>query len=438
MQARKTFESQLTQLSLIASVPLFLLLVWVMIYAGISTPLVLLTILFSLITIIYCHTKIHQVSAYQFRSLCNLLDAMIQGDYSLRARSSEGDAALNELIDSINGLAIRLNKQRIESVESQLLLKTVINHIDVAIIALNDSNELVLSNPAANALFQLPEIKKDSELLHQLKQFEPLVCGENTVMTLKFGEQQGKFNVHMEQFREQGQQQKLLFITDVSVLLRIEERNAWQSLVRVISHEINNSLAPIASISETLRRLLSKQQDIYQHKDNLVEGLSIIAQRTNNLKDFVNSYKQIAHLPVPQKKITLMAELIKKIASLYVENNITVRQQADISLFIDPVQIEQVMINLVKNAVESAQNNPVEISWKTQNNRFYLYIKDEGLGIANPDNLFVPFYTTKKKGSGIGLVLCRQILEAHGGQLTLVNRDDCQGCLATVVLPVTI
>lgn len=447
MQTKKSFESQLVHLSLFASVPSFILLIAVMFFADISIFLILLTLLLGGVSIVYCHTQIHQKSDHQFRNLSNLLDAMIHEDYTLRARPSLGDVALNELVDSINMLSSRLNKQRIESIESQLLLNTIINHIDVAIIALNANSEPVLINPTAEKLLHISESTlQHSSLkqLEQLKQLGQLVSGQSMVMPLVFGNQQGKFNVHVEEFREAGKPHKLLFITDVRTILRSEERGAWQSLVRVISHEINNSLAPISSISQTLKRTLMREQNVESCKENLLEGFSIIAQRATNLGDFVNSYKKIARLPEPQKKLTSIASLVNKVIPLYQNplsqnSRIKVSSTKDVELFIDPIQFEQVLINLIKNAVESMQSidstGEVNLSWQVTNNQFMLTISDEGTGISNIDNLFVPFYTTKKQGSGIGLVLCRQVLEVHNGQLSLSNREDKNGCLAVIELP---
>jgi nitrogen fixation/metabolism regulation signal transduction histidine kinase len=441
-QNKKSFEVQLTQLSLLTSLPLFLLLVAVMIYANISIYLILLTVLISSLVMVYSHSKLHQKSAYQFRSLSNLLDAMVQGDYSLRARPSDGDEALNELVDSINSLSLRLNKQRIETTESQLLLTTVINHIDVAILALNENNELVLTNPAAKKLLQIPAELQEFDLIESFSQFDQIAAmtsGNSQVMSLSFANQQGKFNVHLEEYRENGKPQKLVFITDVSTMLRSEEHNAWQALVRVISHEINNSLAPIASLSQSLRRLLTRQEDLESHKDYLVEGLSIISQRSNSLTEFVNSYKQIASLPEPKKQANSVLELVNKTVALYPDESIEVRHIDDITLFIDAVQFEQVLINLVKNAIEAIKNTgeagKVVIHGQVNGAVFTLSLVDDGTGVSNVGNLFVPFYTTKSKGSGIGLVLCRQIIEAHGGKIYLTNRGGVRGCKATVELP---
>lgn len=410
-----------------------------MIYANISIYLVLLTILLSSITMVFCHIQIHKRSAYQFRSLSNLLDAMLQGDYTLRAYSGDDDIALKELILAINALAERLNKQRMESIESQLLLQTVINHIDVAIVALDEESNVVFYNPAAQKLLKVDEdLILEEKTDQQLNQLSTLQSGKSSVMSLMFSGQQGKFNVHLEEFREEGKQHKLLFITDVSTMLRTEERNAWKNLVRVLSHEINNSLSPIASISQTLKRFLAKHEDIQGHKDNLIEGLGIIAQRSNNLKEFVNSYKQIARLPAPEKKLTSIKSLIRKVSGLFHKNNITMENEEDIELNIDPVQIEQVLINLLKNADEAMKDNDsvgnIVIDWQRTHNTFVLTVRDEGTGITNTDNLFVPFYTTKQQGSGIGLVLCRQILEVHNGTLSLENRTKKKGCKATIEL----
>ena len=439
MQKKQPFENQLTRLSLVASLPLLILLLWVMIYAGISIYLILLTGLIAGMTVLYCNAKIHQKSAYQFRSLSNLLDAMIQGDYSLRARAGGNNGALDELVESINGLADRLSQQRLESVESQLLLRTVIEHIDVAIVALDNQNSISLINPAAQKLLQLEDKSATTNLLSQLKQVQQFSGGHNQVVDLKLANQQGKFNVHVEEFRESGEQQKLMFITDVRTLLRSEERRAWQNLVRVISHEINNSLAPIASISQTLRRMIERQGVTEDSRQDLLEGLTVVAERATGLSAFVNTYKQITRLPEPEKQEVSFNELLHKVVSLFESASLQVESDLSISLFVDPVQIEQVLINLFKNAVEAMQQvNPegvIRISWQIDVNIFRLHIMDEGAGISNLENLFVPFYTTKKQGSGIGLVLCRQIIEAHQGQLTLNNREDRQGCQAVIEIP---
>lgn len=439
MKKRHSFESQLTLLSLISSVPTIVLLLWIMAYAGISIWLILLTILLGSLLITYTSYRIYQKSEFQFRSLSNLLDAMTHGDYSLRARSDQGEGALHELVDSINGLALRLSQQRLESVESQLLLRTVIEHIDVAIVALSAENQISFLNPTARKLLLINEKYSNTKLLAQLSFVQSFSSGCSQVVELSLGNQQGRFNVHVEEFRESGLQNKLLFITDVRTLLRSEERKAWQSLVRVISHEINNSLSPIASISQTLNRLVRRQNTVCNNRQDLVEGLTIITERANGLSQFVDSYKQLAKLPEPKKQKVSIVALIDKVCALFPGQSIEVASQRDIELTIDPVQFEQVFINLIKNAIEAMSQidggENINIEWHASESFFTLSICDQGGGISNADNLFVPFYSTKKNGSGIGLILCRQIIEAHNGHLSILNNTDSPGCCASVEIP---
>lgn len=440
MKKRRPFEAQLTQLSLFSSVPLLLLLLWVMVYAKVSIWLTLLVALIGGLSVIYTSCRIHQKSAYQFRSLSNLLEAMIQGDYSLRARSYEGDSALDELVASINGLAQRLSSQRTESVESQLLLRTVIEHIDVAIVALSEANDISFINPAAKSLLQLGAKDSNATLLKQLSVVQSFPSGHHQVVELSLGRQQGRFNVHVEEFRELGLQHKLLFITDVRTLLRSEERKSWQSLIRVISHEINNSLSPIASISQTLEGLVNRDEgNVLENKKDVVNGLIIITERANSLSQFVDSYKQLAKFPNPKKQVISVLGLCTKIKYFFENKKIIINSKEDISLFVDPVQFEQVLINLFKNSIEamleSNLKGVIDIQWNVVNDFVRISIYDEGCGIGNLDNLFVPFYSTKSHGSGIGLVLCRQIVEAHGGYLTITNRVNVQGCCAHIEIP---
>ncbi|PHZ83879.1 sensor histidine kinase [Paremcibacter congregatus] len=442
MQKKRPFEAQLTLLSLIASVPLLLLLLWVMIYADISIWLILLTAFIGGILVIYTNHRIYQKSTYQFRSLSNLLDAMIQGEYSLRARSDQSDGALGELIVSINGLAARLNQQRWESVESQHLLHTVIEHIDVAIIALNEENKINFSNPAAKKLLWLDQADLNDKLMEQLTFVHNFSSGRHEAVELSLGHQQGRFNIHVEEFRDGGIQHKLLFITDVRTLLRDEERKAWQNLVRVISHEINNSLSPIASISQTLNRLIKRQGHSTENNKDLIEGLTIISERANGLRQFVDSYRKLAKLPEPKKQMVSILELLEKICVLFKDQSIVIETEVDVQLFIDPVQFEQVLINIFKNANEAmSQTNPkgvIRVEWYNTEYFFKLVICDVGCGINNSDNLFIPFYSTKKHGSGIGLVLCRQIIEAHKGRLSITNQTNSLGCNVTIEIPLII
>lgn len=437
---KQRFEAQLRKLSLIGSVPFYLLLLWTLIYADVSVWLVILCGFLGGILVLMVAYLTHQRAEYQFRSLSNLLEALTQGEYSMRAVSSQTGGALDELVDTINGLAERLSRQRWEADENQLLVNTIIDHIDVAIIALTEENKISFLNPAAEKLLLLDSKDSQQKFLRQLDFIQDFASGYNQVVEISFGQQQGRFNVHIEEFRKTGIQHKLLFISNVTSLLRSEERKAWQSLVRVISHEINNSLSPIASISQTLSNLVRGKKPLEENKSDVLEGLTIISERANALSQFVNSYKQIAKLPEPKKQQVSLRSLLEKTRALFSGQIITIETDGDVELDIDPVQIEQVLINLIKNSVEAMQqaksDAAIRIVWLEGHSFFKLKIYDQGNGISNPDNLFVPFYSTKRDGSGIGLVLSRQIIEAHSGQLVLENVVNPKGCCATIKLPV--
>ena len=439
MQKRRPFEAHLIRLVLLASLPLLLLLLWMMVLANISIWLILLTGLFGSLMILYASYSIYQKISYQFRSISNLLEALIQGDYALRARSDQSGGALDELVSAMNDLAQGMSQQRWESVESQLLLRTIIEHIDVAIIALTQNNQIRFSNPAADHLLQLHNTSSNQQLLQQLAFVQELTSGCHQLVELSLGYQQGRFNVYIEEFRDAGKQHKLLFITDMRSLLRTEERKAWQDLIRVISHEINNSLSPIASISQTLKRLIERDARGETLAEDVREGLHSISERAIGLSQFVESYKQLAKLPEPQIQPLAIRPLVEKIVALFHHTAIEIETETNFTLQLDPIQFEQVLINLIKNAVEAtALTNPssiIKIRWAVSHQFFKLDICDQGTGISNPNNLFVPFYSTKKKGSGIGLVLSRQIIEAHNGRLTLSNQDS-GGCCASIELPV--
>jgi nitrogen fixation/metabolism regulation signal transduction histidine kinase len=255
---------------------------------------------------------------------------------------------------------------------------------------------------------------------------------------LRLGHQQGRFNVYVEEFRELGVQHKLLFITDVRMLLRAEERKAWKNLVRVISHEINNSLSPIVSIGQTLTRLINRQDDAINNRKDLIDGLTIVTERADGLRHFVESYKHLAKLPEPTKKKTSVFKLVEKTCILFKNQQIEFESNPDFHLYLDPVQFEQVLINILKNAHEAMVQAPhgiIRIEWYANEHTFTFKVFDQGCGLGSTDNLFIPFYSTKKNGSGIGLVLCRQIVEAHNGRLSIANQIDSPGCCVIIEIP---
>jgi nitrogen fixation/metabolism regulation signal transduction histidine kinase len=265
--------------------------------------------------------------------------------------------------------------------------------------------------------------------------------GDDTrvLANMKFPGGTGRWGLRRTSFREGGRPHTLVVIADLSVPLREEELKAWQRLVRVLGHELNNSLAPIKSIAGSLTAILKRGQRAPDWEDDMRSGLEIIETRADGLSRFMQAYARLAKLPAPSLAPTDVASIIHRAAALETRRPIAVTGGPDLTANLDGAQIEQVLINLLKNAVEAVLENDggVRVSWQKQGTSFEVRIEDDGPGLANTANLFVPFFTTKPSGSGIGLLLCRQIAENHGGSLSLRNRDGgASGCLATLRLPI--
>ncbi|WP_094710330.1 PAS domain-containing sensor histidine kinase [Hahella sp. CCB-MM4] len=434
----RSLESTQRRLLLAASIPGVVMLLTIMIREAYSGYLVALVALLFTALIGYCALTISRRLNYQLDTLTNLVEAMANDDFSMRGKRFGKDDALNHLIDIINGLSESMNQQRLEVRQQQYLLSKVINNIDVGIIAFDAKEQLsFINNTAARLLdIDLAESQGWSSkrlTLNELSIESILSCPQNGVIEWQFPTRSGKFQIRQERYFENGQPQFLLFITDVSQLLRGEEYKAWQNLLRVVSHEINNTLTPIASLSQVLRQLLPVEPEFRDVDD----GLKIIEERAGNLKTFVESYRKLTTLPNADKQILDVAEIIKKLLPLFEHRQIELVSSKPAVLPIDPVLMEQLLINVLKNADEAMPEDlgAIAISWQFRNQYLIIEITDEGPGISNPDNLFVPFYTTKPHGTGIGLTLCRQIAEAHDGYFVLENRTDGKGGRVRITLP---
>ena len=377
------------------------------------------------------------------QTMANLLTALREGDFSTRARGANRDEPLGDVMSEINLLGGVLQEQRLGALEATALLRTVMEEIDVAIFAFDSHETLRLVNRSGQELLAQPA---ERILGRQASEMELADCltGEVTrVMNRTFPGGSGRWGMRRTMFREGGLPHQLLVIADLSQPLREEELKAWQRLVRVIGHELNNSLAPIKSIAGSLTTMLKRTPKAPDWEEDMIGGLEIIESRAEGLNRFMQSYARLAKLPPPTKLPVQIGPLLRRVVSLETRTQVTVVEGPDIVLSADAAQIEQVIINLVKNAVEASPEagqagEPtccVRAGWRVEGQWLDIVIEDDGPGIANPQNLFVPFFTTKPSGSGIGLVLCRQIAENHGGTLTLENRPDGHGCIARMRLP---
>jgi two-component system, NtrC family, nitrogen regulation sensor histidine kinase NtrY len=256
-----------------------------------------------------------------------------------------------------------------------------------------------------------------------------------TILAHRFAGASGRWEIRRRAFREGGWPHELLVISDLSRALRDEERQAWRRLVRVIGHELNSSLTPIKAMAATLRQLVNRDPLPQDFRADSAAGLEIIHDRAEALARFMGAYARLARLPQPAPRPIEYAPLVMRIASLH-DGRVAVAGGPTVQVHADADQIEQVLINLLKNAVEAAgESSHVRLAWHTADRELVTEIEDDGPGLARTDNLWVPFFTTKPGGTGIGLALSREIVENHGGRIALENRADARGCVARFSLP---
>jgi two-component system, NtrC family, nitrogen regulation sensor histidine kinase NtrY len=377
---------------------------------------------------------------FPLQTVSNLVAALREGDFSVRGRQSRSlkpDDTLEELIREVNELARTLHTQRLGAVEATALLSKVMEEIDVAVFTFGAENRLKLLNRSAARLLDLPSEAAIGQTAEQLGLSEYLREGTPGLLDAAFAGKAGRWEVRRSTFREEGLPHRLLVLSDLTRALREEELQAWQRIVRVVGHEINNSLTPIKSISGSLQSLMARPDRPGDWEEDLQRGLSIVGARAEALGRFIGAYTRLARLPQPRLQKVDIAELVRRVASLETRLPVAVADGSPLIIDADPDQIEQVLINLIRNAADASleTGGGVSINWSPRTSHVDLQIGDEGPGLANTSNLFVPFFTTKPGGSGIGLVLSRQIAEAHGGALRLENRASGHGCVAHLRLP---
>ena len=454
---RLRFEVRLTALLVALALPT-LVLASVMLYLWHVSVLVWVCVLVVLVlALAWLGSTIFQHIVRPLQTLSNVVAALRENEYSFRAREIGQGDALGDLAAQINELAGDLRVRRHREFETFALLERVVESMELPVFAFNEAAELQLTNPAARKMLQLPANSMLHHSATSLGLTGLLDCADNSVVTLTMHGREGRWMVRRSKFYQEGMPHTLLLLSDVSGVLREQERQAWQRLIRVLAHEVNNSLTPIKSIAGSLRSRVmrnfaapsttppSKFEASRQEVNpvDMEHGLAIIEERAESLNLFLQAYSQLAKLPPPVKSLSVAAPLLERICHLETRATVTLEVADDVVIYADPAQLEQALINLVRNAVDAAmQANEnksavrVKMVCKPQSDSTLILVEDNGTGLANPANLFVPLYTTKPGGMGVGLILALQIIEAHGGTLTVANRTDGPGCRAEIHLPV--
>ncbi len=430
-------ESRIVAMSLVAGLPAVLvsmILLWKLDF----TPKVqwTLTVLI-LIFWLGFSTALRSRVVLPLQTLSNLLAALREGDFSVRARGAGRNDTLGEVVMEVNALGATLLHQRLGAVEATALLTKVMEEIDVAVFAFDNSQCLRLVNRAGQKLMAQPAEKLIGKTAQELGLADCLEGKQARLLEVSFPGGAGRWELRRSTFRQEGLPHQLLVLTDLSRALREEERQAWKRLIRVIGHELNNSLTPIKSIAASLDSLLTREPRPPDWLDDMRRGLGVIGNRGEALSRFMEGYARLAQLPPPKKQPLDVAIWIRRVARLETRMQVKLVEGPAITIHADGDQLDQMLINLVRNGVDAAltTGGAVTIGWARTSTYLEVWVDDEGPGLSNTANLFVPFFTTKPRGSGIGLVLCRQIAEGHDGSLALENRTGITGCRAHLRLP---
>jgi two-component system, NtrC family, nitrogen regulation sensor histidine kinase NtrY len=370
------------------------------------------------------------------QTLSNVVSSLREGDYSFRARGAGTGDAFGELAAEVNALADLLQKQRVRSLEATALLARILEVMHAPLFAFDREDLLQLVNNAGVRLLGLTHSRSFGHSARDLGLEELLAASDQSIHS--FGAKSTRWLLRKAVFRQDGAPHTLLLLADVSLPLQEEEQIAWKRLIRVLGHELSNSLAPIKSIAGSLLARVDNMQGEDATLRDFRRGLGVVESRADSLHRFVQSYRLLAQLPPPNFKQVALGPLLERVVLLEQRLPVHLDVGPAVTLDADPDQLEQMLINLLRNAVDASLANGAEVVrvlWRLDDAMLLVAIEDRGMGIANAENLFVPFYTTKPAGSGVGLALAQQIARAHGGEITLINRDDGEGARATIRLP---
>ena len=431
-------ERQVTLLALVAGLPALVVAI-VLLWSGDFEPrtrwtLAILLIVFTGGVAMALRERVIR----PLQTLSNMLAAIREQDYSLRARRSNPDDALGLAMLELNALMGDLKERRLGALEATALLRRVMSEVDVAVLAFDDAGALRLVNASGERILGQPAERLLGRAAEELGLSDCLAGDAPRLVELRLGGSLGRWELRRGAFRQGGRPHQFVLLADVTRALRQEERLAWQRLIRVLGHEINNSLTPIQSIADRLQHLLARTPAEPTLGEDLDRGLGVIAARSEALARFLAQYTRLARLPPPRYGPVRVREWVERVVRLETRMPVDVEPGPEVILSADGDQLDQLLINLIANAADAVAGTTgkVRVRWTGMDGVLRLAVEDDGPGLPESANLFVPFFTTKPGGTGIGLALSRQIAEAHRGTLTLENRVGAPGCEARLTLEI--
>ena len=354
----------------------------------------------------------------------NGVSAFNDNDFSLTIHNQHF-VEIEQLVLIYNELATTLRNERMDIFQRELLLDTVIQSTPVALILTNKNGSIVYSNIAARQLLKQNKTIEGTNFLQLQSNLSPAL--QQATLAKKTGlitdidnDKPAVYHIDCRQFMLNGKEQLLYLYKNMTSEISRKESDMWKQVIRLISHELNNSLAPISSLTRSAQKIIKQPEHIHL----LDDVLETIGNRAHHLHDFISQYAKFSRLPKPQIKAVNLSQFLKQIKTLtdvscYLD---VVREKANF----DPVQLEQVVINLIKNAKESGSNiMDVKFTLKQKANMLSFTVDDKGSGLTEvqQQQALLPFFTTKQTGTGIGLALCNEIVNNHDSQLSLINRE---------------
>jgi len=378
------------------------------------------------------------------RKLISFLESINYNDFTITFNDHKLGPSFKDLNNAFNNVMAEFRRSRVEKEEHYNYLQTIVQHISIGIIVFVPTGKVVLTNDALFKLLGLSSLRNLIELRQVNKDLpetlQNLKGGEKTLVKLYLDDNVSQLSVFATEFKMHNEAYTLVSIQDISSELEEKEIESWQKLIRVLTHEIMNSITPISSLAQTVREIMLEedreraslrpleQDDL----DNIANALETIQRRSQGLLNFVELYRNLTRIPRPNFRYVSVKELVLRVHQLMlprfekeaVKFHLLINPE-QLMLTVDPDLIEQVLINLLLNACDAVKDN--KESWikleaiSTTNGRVSIEIKDNGSGITPDllDKIFMPFFTSKREGSGIGLSLSRQIMHLHKGTISV-------------------